>query len=99
MKNLACARSLCFLATGTLLAFSIGCGWSSPQSRSNTRTGVSESGYPGHGAADPGSPALESMRREGKKGLTEHDSKKEAGGPGAKTTETHAPGQPNTPMK
>ncbi len=99
MKNLAFARYLSVLAAGALLSCSLGCGWSSRQSRSNTQTGVSESGYPGHGAADPGSPALESMRREGKKGVTERDQKKEAGGPGAKTAETSAPGQPDTKKK
>jgi len=94
MKKSVSARSLCVLAAGTLVAFSLGCGWSTRQSRSNTQTGVSESGYPGGGAADPGSPALESMRREEKKGMTERDQKKEAGGPGAKTAETHASGKP-----
>lgn len=93
MMNLVSARTACFLVGGALLACSLGCGWSSPQSRHNTQTGVSESGYPGGHATDPGSPALEAMRREEKKGVAEHEQKKTAGGMGAKTTETYAPGQ------
>jgi hypothetical protein len=46
-----------------LLAICIGCGWSTPASRSNTRTGVSESGYPKGQPADAGSPALATMKR------------------------------------
>jgi hypothetical protein len=94
MKNFVSTRTAGILVGGALIASSLACGWSSRQSRNNTQTGVSESGYPGGHAADPGSPALEAMRREGKKGGSEHDQKKTAGGPGAKTTETHAPGQP-----
>ncbi len=87
-------RYVCSLAAGILLACSLGCGWSSRQSRNNTRTGVSESGYPGSGAADPGSPALESMRRPEKKGMSEKPSRTEAGRPGSATADTHAPGKP-----
>ena len=86
-------RALCLVSGGIAMVGSSGCGWSNRQTRNNTSTGVSESGYPGGQAADPGSPALESMRREEKKGVTEHSPKGEAGRPGATMEETKAPGR------
>ena len=50
-----------------LLAGCLGCGWSSPESKRQTMTGVSESGYPKGSPPDAGSPALASQRRPGKK--------------------------------
>ena len=38
----------------------VSCGTSSAGSRHQTRTGISESGYPGHPSKDPESPALAS---------------------------------------
>ncbi|MDQ6676479.1 MAG: hypothetical protein M3Z09_04195 [Acidobacteriota bacterium] len=93
MRFFAPSRFACAAACACLLAICLGCGWSTPQSRHNTQTGVSESGYPGGSATDPGSPALEAQRREEKKGIADNAPKGEAGGPGAKTAETHTPGQ------
>jgi hypothetical protein len=45
----------------------MGCGWSSPESKRNSMTGVSESGYPKGSPADAGSPALASMEKPGAK--------------------------------
>jgi hypothetical protein len=46
-----------------LLSLCGGCGWSTPASKSNSMTGVSESGYPKGQPADAGSPALGSAQR------------------------------------
>jgi len=94
MKTFAPARYVCVLAGGSVLAFSLGCGWSSPQSRHNTQTGVSESGYPAADhPLDPGSPALASMKREEKKGVAAHEMKGEPGRPSMTKEMTKTPGR------
>ena len=59
-------RSLLALIGIGFLVTCMGCGWSTPASKKNTMTGVSESGYPKGQSADPESPALGSMDKPGK---------------------------------
>jgi hypothetical protein len=59
MFSKALALAACLAA-----AFLTGCGTSTAGSRSNTMTGVSESGYPGSQSRDPGSPALASSTEQ-----------------------------------
>jgi hypothetical protein len=63
MERIAKTRVVCAAVAFGLAAGSIGCGWSSPQSKRMTMTGVSESGYPAGHPADAGSPALASQKR------------------------------------
>ena len=54
------------------LTFCGGCGWGSPESKSNSMTGVSESGYPKGQPIDSGSPAIgNSLRPEKEKKTAE----------------------------
>jgi hypothetical protein len=64
---MTCMRKIFILLTLALLAACMGCGWSSPESKRNSMTGVSESGYPKGSPADAGSPALASMEKPGAK--------------------------------
>ncbi len=68
MEQLVNSRILCAVLGIGLVAACGGCGWSSPESKHNTMTGVSESGYPAGHPADPVSPALASQKRPEKKG-------------------------------
>jgi hypothetical protein len=61
MERIANRCLLCALLGLTVVAG--GCGWSSSQSKRQTMTGVSESGYPDGRPADSGSPALASQKR------------------------------------
>jgi hypothetical protein len=56
-------RNITILIGISLLTFCAGCGWATPESKKNSMTGVSESGYPKGQPTDAGSPALGSMRR------------------------------------
>ena len=51
-------RNFALLIGISLLTFCGGCGWATPESKHNSMTGVSESGYPKGQPADPGSPAM-----------------------------------------
>jgi hypothetical protein len=56
-------RNLTFLVGISLLSVCFGCGWGTPESKRNSMTGVSESGYPKGQPADAGSPAIGSSQR------------------------------------
>jgi hypothetical protein len=56
-------RNLTILTGLGLLSFCGGCGWGTPESKHNSMTGVSESGYPKGEPADAGSPAIGSSQR------------------------------------
>jgi hypothetical protein len=56
-------RATIVLSGIALLSCFGGCGWATPQSKSNSMTGVSESGYPKGQPADSGSPAIGSAQR------------------------------------
>jgi hypothetical protein len=56
-------RNFIILIGISLLSFSAGCGWASPESKKNSMTGVSESGYPKGQPADSGSPAIGVAKR------------------------------------
>jgi hypothetical protein len=64
MERIANRCLLCAVLGLTVLAGA--CGWSSTQSKRQTMTGVSESGYPAGSPADSGSPALASQKRPAK---------------------------------
>jgi len=56
-------RTITVFAGISLLSFCAGCGWGTPESKHNSMTGISESGYPKGEPADAGSPALGSMEK------------------------------------
>jgi len=56
-------RNLTILIGISMLSFCAGCGWATPESKKNSMTGVSESGYPKGQPADAGSPAIGSSKR------------------------------------
>jgi hypothetical protein len=56
-------RNLTVLLGVSLLSVCAGCGWSTQQSKHNSMTGVSESGYPKGQPADAGSPAMGTAQR------------------------------------
>ena len=60
------SRNISALIVVVLTVLCSGCGWSTPASKKNSMTGVSESGYPKGQSPDPESPALASLEKQGK---------------------------------
>jgi hypothetical protein len=63
-------RNLTILIGIALLTFCAGCGWATSESKKNTMTGVSQSGYPKGESPDSGSPAIGASRRPEKEKKT-----------------------------
>jgi hypothetical protein len=60
------SRNFVFIIGIAFLTLCGGCGWGTPESKSNSMTGISESGYPKGQPADAGSPAIGVSRRQEK---------------------------------
>ncbi len=71
-------RNFTILIGISLLTFCGGCGWSTPASKRNSMTGISESGYPKGQPADAGSPAIGSSKRPEKEGKSAEGKSSEA---------------------